>query len=695
MPDLIRDHHGLHLVIAIAEDGQVYLRHVGSQPWAPGTEPAHGMQRLVEVQAVGFNQRDHHGGRYTGTQPGSLLRHHATREKGDVVEIEQRWEHVAVTTRLRFVPQQPVVQASTTVTCLGPLAIDLDYVSSFCFTGLNRGGLTSSDERFAVHVPRNAWYGEAQWYAATLPELGLYEAINNSMERFTYGAQGTWSSCGYLPMGAIEDHERGTTLAWQIEHNGSWLVEYAHCQQQLGLRLSGPTHNEHQWSKLLKAGESFITVPVAVTVVEGGLQEALCALTSYRRVLRKKHRDNRDLPVIFNDYMNCLTGDPTTSKLLPLIDAAANAGCEYFTVDCGWYSEGPWWDGVGEWQPAAGRFPGGIVEVLKYISKKGMVPGLWLELEVMGIACPLADKVPAEWFFQRRGQRVIDHSRYQLDFRHPGVIAHANSVVDRLVVQYGVGYIKMDYNINAGTGTDHAADSAGDGLLQHNRAYLAWLDQVMDRHPKLVIENCGSGGMRMDYALLARHQIQSVSDQTDYVKNAIVAAACASGCTPEQAAIWSYPLRDGTRDEVIVNMVNAMLLRIHQSGHLGELTDERFELVREGIAVYKDIRSAIPRSLPLWPLGLPTFGDTWAAFGLSDDDGTTLLAVWRLDDHSEVNELPIPHLAGYEVAVERLYPKAATGDHRWHASAGSLTVRLPERTTARLFRLTPIEEENS
>jgi alpha-galactosidase len=272
------------------------------------------------------------------------------------------------------------------------------------------------------------------------------------------------------------------------------------------------------------------------------------------------------------------------------------------------------------------------------------------------------------------------------------VVSHANAVIDRLVTQYGVGYIKMDYNINAGVGTDLDADSAGDGLLQHNRAYLAWLDRVMDRHPKLVIENCGSGGLRMDYALLARHPIQSVSDQTDYRLNAIVAAACASGCTPEQAAIWSYPLKDGNRDEVIINMVNTMLLRIHQSGHLAELPADRLALVQEGIAVYKSIRRDIPTGLPLWPLGLPVFGDTWAAFGLSQDDGTTLLAVWRLGDSAAINEVTLPHLSGYDVTVERLYPSVAEGDHRWHPAAGSLMVQLPELNTARLYRLTPSDD---
>ena len=184
------------------------------------------------------------------------------------------------------------------------------------------------------------------------------------------------------------------------------------------------------------------------------MEEAAGELTKYRRAIRRKNEDNEKLPVIFNDYMNCLWGDPTTEKELPLIDKAKEAGCEYFCVDCGWYSAGFWWDGVGEWLPSKERFPGGLKEVMDYIRSKGMVPGVWLELEVMGIKCPKADKVPDDWYFMRHGKKVYDRSRYQLDFRNPEVIAHATEVIDRLVNEYGVGYIKMDYNIEPGIGTE-------------------------------------------------------------------------------------------------------------------------------------------------------------------------------------------------------------------------------------------------
>mgnify|MGYP000417587973 CR=1 FL=1 len=39
-------------------------------------------------------------------------------------------------------------------------------------------------------------------------------------------------------------------------------------------------------------------------------------------------------------------------------------------------------------------------------------------------------------------KRVYDRSRYQLDYRNPEVRAYADSVIDRLIKEYGVGYIK-------------------------------------------------------------------------------------------------------------------------------------------------------------------------------------------------------------------------------------------------------------
>src|SRR6185437_14135939 len=97
--------------------------------------------------------------------------------------------------------------------------------------------------------------------------------------------------------------------------------------------LGGPDDLHSAAWKNLKPGETYQTVPVAIGCVRGGFGEAVEALTRYRReaCVRKPSRNSR-CPVIFNDYMNCLWGDPTEAKELPLIAAAAKAGCEYSSL---------------------------------------------------------------------------------------------------------------------------------------------------------------------------------------------------------------------------------------------------------------------------------------------------------------------------------------------------------------------------
>jgi alpha-galactosidase len=222
--------------------------------------------------------------------------------------------------------------------------------------------------------------------------------------------------------------------------------------------------------------------------------------------------------------------------------------------------------------------------------------------------------------------------------------------------------------------------------LQHNRAYLAWLDSIFARYPQLVIENCSSGGMRMDYAMLSRHSIQSTSDQEDYVQYAAIAAGSPAALTPEQSAVWSYPLREGDDEEVIFNMVNALLLRVHQSGHLAELAPQRRALVKEALDYYKSIRAHIPQAFAFWPFGLPDSGGEWVSFGLHHG-AIRYIAVWRIAGDAAEIKLPIPELQGQEADARCAYPQAHGSEWSWDPAEGSLSVSLPAGKTARLFEL--------
>ncbi|HIS49278.1 MAG TPA: alpha-galactosidase [Candidatus Gallacutalibacter pullistercoris] len=702
MKKYIINENGLNMVFAVTDENEVKLLHFSALPFHEEDITAQNGWlgfRLVEVMVSGLDRPgERHGTKYIVTAPGYRLKYRThndyRNEKGRKLEIVTFDEETGldVISHFQFFDGISVVRSWTEVKNVGEEAQGLEYVSSFALTGIEKEGLLPRDEKMEVWIPHNSWQREMQWERYSFPQLGLAQSqpVETQRSSKVIGATntGNWSTKEYLPMGYLANRETKSNLFWQIEHNGSWHWEISDQEGHFYLQLSGPTETESHWWKNLKPGETFVTVPVSVGSTLGEFDEAMGELTRYRRAIRRKNEDNERLCVIFNDYMNCLWGNPTSEKEWPLIDAAARAGCEYFCVDAGWYSAGFWWDNVGEWLPSYERFPNGLEEVMDAIRAKGMIPGVWLEIEVMGIKCPKAARVHPDWFFTRHGKKVHDRSRWQLDFRNPEVIAHANEVIDRLVNQYHVGYIKMDYNIEPGIGTELNADSVGDGLLGHERAYLAWLDSVFARYPDLIIENCSSGGLRIDYAMLSRYSIQSTSDQEDYLHYATIAANAPAGLTPEQSAIWSYPMNGGNREEAIFNMVNAVLMRIHQSGHLANISEERFQLVKEALDYYKTIRQDIKNALPFWPLGLSQFADTWVSMGLKAGK-KTYLAVWRRNASESQCVLPLRHLKGCEdVKVRCAYPEADPDTRfHWNSAAGTLTVDLPAPICARVFEL--------
>ncbi len=658
--------NGINIVFGITDKNQLKLLHFSKNEFCEGDLCKVGPEckaedrarkeqfldeafQLVQVSLSGYDRPyEKHGNKHIVTAPGYLLTYvgmeDSVNEKGRCLIITQEDKevtHVRVETVMQFYHGTSVVRMFNRVTNVGNETQCLEYLSSFCYTGIEKEGSENSDAKMRLRIPYNGWQKEISIKEYTFGDVGLAQTQPGVYQRtsqvFEVTNTGDWSSKKYLPLGYLENTQAHTSLFWQIEHNGSWHYEIGDQNTHFYLCVSGPTEVQSHWFKNLAPGESFESVPAAVGVAKDSFEQAVGELTRYRRLIRRPNQDNENLPVIFNDYMNCLFGDPTTQKELPLIDAAADCGCEYYVIDAGWYAPGEWWDSVGEWQECRERFPGGIKEVTDYIRSKGMIPGVWLELEVMGINCEKAKKAPDDWFFVRHGKRVFDRSRYQLDFRNPAVIEHVNEVIDRVVNEYGIGYIKMDYNIEPGIGTEIAAESVGQGLLEHERAYLAWLDDVFRRYPDLVIENCSSGGLRMDYALLSRYSLQSTSDQEDYRNYAAIAANAGAGVTPEQAAVWSYPMRQGNKEEVIYNMVNAMLGRIHQSGHLAELSAQRMELVKEGIACYKTIRGDIKRAVPFLPLDVTDNEDLWACGGLQTED-KAYLCVWKRQMEGKNND---------------------------------------------------------
>ena len=266
-------------------------------------------------------------------------------------------------------------------------------------TSLVVGGLAETKEwwhDYSVSIANNTWFREAQWRDETLPSLGIddfgiygyreYRPHRASKGFFSLSNRGTFSTQGHLPMGMVKRRDGSETWLWQIENNGSWRWDIGDFQDNVYFAASGPNSNDHDWRLKLAPGASFTTATASVCHIYDNADRAFAELTQYRRHIRRKHPDYDHLPIIFNDYMNCLMGDPTDEKILALVGPVAKSGAEYFVIDCGWYADDMgWWDDVGEWEPSKKRFPIGFRNLLNKIREAGLKPGLWIEPEVIGV----------------------------------------------------------------------------------------------------------------------------------------------------------------------------------------------------------------------------------------------------------------------------------------------------------------------
>ncbi|MDQ0691183.1 glycoside hydrolase family 36 protein [Arthrobacter sp. W4I7] len=646
----------LHVALRMGRDspvGVAYLHPAEAPPAPLASGPA-----LVEILTV-EEGRARTSQRYAESTVGKRLRYvsHAAASEGswNILTVLQRDTETGLEARtvLRAADGASTVQAVTTVRNTGLKRVALQAVTTLALP-LLAGHQPAEATSLQLASATSQWLGENQWtlkdLRRSLPDLNLGLHEQDQRGHLLRASTSSWSTGGPLPTAALVDADDQWCWMWQVEHNGGWAWELSETRDALGLALLGPTDDQHNWLHSLEPGDEFTTVPAALAISRDGLQGALAQMTAHRRALRGPIFSGRP-PVIYNDFMNTLMGDPSTERLLPLVAAAADAGADIFCIDAGWYDDTTdWWDAVGEWQPSTARFPNGLSEVTDAISSAGMGVGLWLEPEVVGVRSPMAVSLPKEAFLQRRGVRVVEHGRYHLDFRHPAARAHLDETVDRLVEDFSTVYFKLDYNITAGTGTDLGTSSSGAGLLGHNRAYLDWLDGVKARHPQVIIENCASGAMRQDYALLARLDLQSTSDQQDPLLYPPIAANAFLSVLPEQAANWAYPQPEMDDEEIRFTMATGMLGRMCLSGFLDRMTTSQLALVSEAVSAHKEILPEIQTSTAFYPSGIPLWNDQWLSVGLRAP-ARDLVTVWQRG-HAQ-NELPLhlPRWAGQEITV--------------------------------------------
>lgn len=194
-----------------------------------------------------------------------------------------------------------------------------------------------------------------------------------------------------------------------------------------------------------------------------------------------------ELPVVYNTWLyrfDWFQYDDIAAQ----VPIASDLGCEYFVIDAGWFGkEQNWGSSMGDYYERSANagygFAGRMTEMAELVRSFGMKFGLWMEIERAG-ADSDALRNHKELFIPYQG----DHF---LDFRKPEAAEYLLSMIDGLVQQYGVEYLKFDCN------GDMFADETDGCFIAWMQGYYHFIRELRRRYPNLYLLNCASGGMRM------------------------------------------------------------------------------------------------------------------------------------------------------------------------------------------------------
>ncbi len=171
---------------------------------------------------------------------------------------------------------------------------------------------------------------------------------------------------------------------------------------------------------------------------------------------------------------------------------------DYWWMDAGWYVQEKGWPQVGTWEVDPKRFPKGLRPISDHAHAKDVKILVWFEPERVHSDTWLTKNHP-EWILGGRNGGL-------LNLGNPQAWEWLVNHIDKLITEQGIDLYRQDFNMDPLSfwrGND-APDRQGITEIRHVTGYLAYWDELLRRHPNMLIDSCASGGRRNDLETMRR-----------------------------------------------------------------------------------------------------------------------------------------------------------------------------------------------
>jgi len=475
--------------------------------------------------------------------------------------------------------------------------LTLDMITSFSMDNLSPYAMDDAPNTIILHRCRAGWSLEGKHTIDPVEELNIERSwLCAFPEGERYGVIGSHPVTRFFPFGAVEDTKSGITWGAQLACNSSWQMELTRVDDCYSFSGGQADCEFGAWWKDVRHGERFKAPKAFISVAKGGYDEVCSNLTSmHHKYCDLQPEIEQSLPVLFNEW--CTTyGSPTHQKIFNIAQRLQDTGVKVITIDAGWTqtpenSFGQ--DGNGDWAYDENKFPNGMLETVRELRKMGFLTGIWFEFEVTTEGARVYEKDYDDLHLMRNKHIIRTGGKRSFwDFRKEEVTDYLNEKVINFLRDNEMGYLKVDYNGSIGIGCD-GAESLGEGLREQMQAVLKFFEMIRKELPDVIIENCASGGHRLEPSMMDITAMSSFSDAHECIEIPYIAANLHHMILPRQSQIWSVINPELSQSEVIFRLTSGFLGRMCLSGNIEALSDEQMNCIKEAIKFYEQCKEII------------------------------------------------------------------------------------------------------
>lgn len=335
----------------------------------------------------------------------------------------------------------------------------------------------------------------------------------------TFTPFGGRPSDGFLPFFNLASPSGGAVVA--IGWTGQWTASFT----RDGDRVHVTAGMENARFRLLPH-ESVRTPSVLVMPWEGN--NYLAGQNRFRRLLLEhyvpRYNGAPAAPLTAASPHAAIAFEKTTeANMIEAIHniAAHHLPVDYFWIDAGWFTspDNNWARGVGNFEPDPARFPRGMKPVADAAHEAGLKFLLWFEPERVMPGTFLFVQHPG-WLlnpppvFPEALQYQFNDGFHLLDLARPEAASWLAETVSKAIGGVGIDAYRNDFNMYPSFywRNGEAPDRQGIEEIKYVEALYRYFDILRTEHPQLLLDNCASGGRRIDLEMLKRALILTRSD---------------------------------------------------------------------------------------------------------------------------------------------------------------------------------------